>query len=197
MVLLLVYTGFLILGKDFVGLWINRDGYSDIYGLACLLLGAATFELSQTTITSVLKAKNILHGRSIILAVFTILNAVITIVLVPVLGPYGAAIGTAFSLVFGYGIVLGWYYAKVAKLNMKKYYKAVYAKIVPSAMLNLLVGGFFVRIIPIDGVIGFLIKGAIYVITYIAIMCFIAMSKQEKALAGSMFRKMKHKLGRN
>ena len=195
-ILLLVYTGFLILGKDFVGLWINRDGYSDVYGLGCLLLGAATFELSQTTITSVLKAKNILHGRSIILAVFTLLNAVITVALVPVLGPYGAAIGTAFSLVFGYGIVLGWYYARVAKLNMKKYYKSVYAKIVPTALLNLLVGGAFVWIIPVGGVIGFLLKGIVYVITYIAIMYFIAMSKQEKALAGAAFKKIKHKFGR-
>ena len=195
-VLLLVYTAFVFLGKDFVGLWINRDGYDNIYGLVCLLLGAATFELSQTTITSVLKAKNILHGRSIILAVFTLLNAVITVLLVPKLGPYGAAIGTAFSLVFGYGIVLGWYYTKVAKLNMKKYYKAVYARILPSAFLSLLVGGSFVRMIPVGGAIGFLIKGTIYVITYSTIMYYIAMNKQEKALGGLILQRIKHKLGR-
>lgn len=57
------------------------------------------------------------------MGVFTAFNVLLTFLLVPRFGAIGAAIGTASSMVFGYGIALSIYYQKRAKLCMKLYFK--------------------------------------------------------------------------
>jgi len=109
MVLLLALSGYLLFGKDFIVLWVGEE-YIGAYVLTAVLLVSSTLELSQNTITSVLKAKNILHGKTVILLISTMVNAIITVLLVPRLGAIGAALGTAFSMIFGYGIALNIYY---------------------------------------------------------------------------------------
>ena len=191
--LLLVFTGFLLLGRDFVGLWLNREGYEAVYLLTCVLLGAATLELSQTSITSVLKAKNVLAGRSVILAISTAVNAVITFTLVPRIGAMGAVLGTAFSLVFGYGIALSVYYKKAAQLNMKRYYKAVYARLVPLAALAAAIGWLVLSVIPGTGLLLFLVRGVVYVAIYGSVVGILGLTADEKHMVTSWIRKKKPK----
>lgn len=178
--LLLVFVGFILLGRDFISLWLNRDGYQDVYVLTCILLGASTLELSQTTITSVLKAKNILRGRSIILSVSTVINAIITVLLVPKFGALGAVLGTAFSLVFGYGIALSVYYKKAAHLNMKRFYYKVYFPTVPVALVALAVGYFIINQMKMYGIIGFLLKGFVVLIIYCVFVFLFVLNDSEK-----------------
>lgn len=189
LILLLAASGFILLGREFILLWVG-DGYTEVYLLTCILMVTSILNLSQNTITSVLKAKNKLHGKSLILAVSTALNFGITLLLVPKLGALGAVIGSAFSLLFGYGLALNVYYHKVIHINMFTYYKKTYAGIVPATLLAMLVGWGLVWLIPLGGWLGFLLKGCCYVAVFAVFMYLMGLNRAEKSMVTKFIGKI-------
>lgn len=188
LILLLAASGFILFGRDFIVLWVG-EGYTEVYLLTCILMVASLLNLSQNTITSVLKAKNKLHGKSLILAASTAVNFAITLILVPKLGALGAVIGSCFSLIFGYGLALNIYYHKVIHINMFTYYKKTYAGIVPATLLSMAVGFGIGWLLPFGGWFGFLLEAGCYVLVFAPCMYFIGLNKGEKAKINSVLRK--------
>lgn len=185
-ILMLALTGFILFGKDFINLWVG-EGYEEVYWLAFILLFSSSLELSQNTITSVLKAKKILLGKTIILACSTVINAILTFSLVPILGTYGAAIGTSFSMIFGYGIALNIYYQKRAKVNLKIYFSETYKGLWLSILLSFIIGmpiSYFIKInvVGIRGWMMFALEALAYCIVYALLTYFIGMNATEKKL---------------
>lgn len=187
-ILLLAFSGFILFGKNFISLWVGKD-YMEVYLLCLILLGSSILDLSQNSITSVLKAKNILHGKTLILLVSTIINACITFILVPRIGMIGAAIGTAFSMIVGYGLALGIYYHKVAKVNMFRYYKKTYKGILLATLLSFCFGIGITLLIPWTTWWGFVIKAIIYVVIYCVVFIIVGLNKNEKNKLFSIFSK--------
>lgn len=185
LILLLALTGFVLFGKDFIKLWVGEN-YDEVYWLGLILLASSTLELSQNTITSVLKAKNILMGKTLILCGSTLVNVIITFTLVPVLGTYGAVIGTAFSMIFGYGLALNIYYQKKAKINLKIYFKETYKGIWLSTIISFILGipvSYFIKVSSgITGWLMFALEALIYVIIYFISSYFIGINEKEKNL---------------
>lgn len=192
-VLLLALTGFLLFGKFFIAVWVG-EAYSEVYLLAVLLFVTGTVELSQNTITAILKAKNKLHGQTLILAGSTLANILLTFLLVPRLGMLGAAIGTAFSLVFGYGLALNLYYHFKIHVNMRTYYKKTYRGILPAAILSCLLGIPISLFLPLGGWLGFAVKAALYCVLYAAILYFIGFNREERELVRRIIIKKKGRI---
>lgn len=179
MVLMLALSGFILFGKEFLILWVGEE-YLGAYALIMVLLISSTLELSQNSITSVLKAKNILHGKTLILLGATAVNTVITLILVPKLGAIGAAIGTAFSMIFGYGVALNIYYQKKAGLNMMLYYRKTYSGVLIAALVSTVLGYMIKKLFLFEGYLGFAIGAFIYSCVYIIIILVIGLNKKEK-----------------
>ena len=187
-ILLLALSGFLLFGRHFIEVWVGA-GYMQVYMLSCIILTTATIELSQNTITAILKAKNKLHGKTFILAGSTLVNIILTFVLVPKLGALGATIGTAFSLVFGYGVALNLYYHFKININMKTYYKKTYKGILPAAIVACILGIPISMFLNIGGWLGFALKACIYVLIYVAVIYFIGFNKEEKQSVNKLVSK--------
>lgn len=187
-ILLLALTGFILFGQHFIEVWVGKE-YMQVYMLCCVLLSAATIELSQNTITAILKAKNKLHGKTLILGVSTLVNVVLTFILVPQIGALGATIGTAFSLVFGYGVALNIYYHRKIKINMKTYYFKTYKGILPAAVLAAVVGIPISLFLPVEGWLGFFIKAFLYVLVYVVTIYVVGFNKEEKNIVKKLLRK--------
>lgn len=200
MVLLLALTGFYLYGREFINIWVGEE-HQYAYILSCLLMTASTIELSQNTVTSVLKAKNKLHARSIIIAVSTAANAAITFLLVPRIGPIGAAIGTAFSLVAGYGIAMNIYYYKVIHIDLKLFFKEICRGILPAVAVALACGVLVERFILIDklvnsNLLNFLIHIVTYICIYVVSFFCIGLNTDEKQKLkqmGKLLKKFKRK----
>lgn len=190
-ILLLALTGFILFGKMFISIWVG-DSYMEVYMLCCILLGTSILDLSQNSIDSVLKAKNILHGKMLILLVSTAVNALLTFLLVPKIGMLGAAIGTGFSMLFGYGIALNFYYHKVAKINMFRYYIETYKGILPATILAF-GAGVLINMLPLRAWWGFIIKAMIYTIIYLLLLLLIGLNNKEKnKIKKSLFKSKKN-----
>lgn len=188
-ILLLALSGYYLFGRDFIKLWVGEE-FLYAFIICAILLTSSTWELSQNTITSILKAKNILHGKTLILVVSTAANAILTFLLVPRIGAIGAAIGTAFSMVFGYGVALNIYYKKAAKINLKLYYKNTFKGILIATAISTVLGYFIAKLIDCNGYFDFILEAGIYVVVYGAFMMLIGLNKQEKAkIFGKLNRK--------
>ncbi len=171
-------VGFAILGKQFISLWLGA-GFEDVYVIVLILMIPSTFELCVNVCLSVLRAKNLLGFRTIILSLSTVLNLVITIIGVKYWSYIAAAIGTASSFVIGSLIIMNIYYCKKLKFNMLK----IYGKIVSRTWLCLLISGAvtYVCSIFIDfGWLAFIINVVIFLICYLTTLLLFGFTKDEK-----------------
>lgn len=196
MILCLALTGFYLLGQDFITLWVGKD-YEQVYLLCCILLTSSIIDLSQNTMTCVLKAKNMLHGKTMILAISTAINVMITFILVPIIGAMGAVIGTAFSMLFGYGIALNIYYHKRVHLKMVLYYKETYKGIFFAVLLAGACGYLVTTFINIGGWLGFIVEGGIYTALYCIAMLLLGLNKVEKTKLFGVIKKRLRKKQQN
>lgn len=96
-VLILILTGFIFLGKYFILKWAG-DGYENAYYVALLLIAPVTIPLIQNIGIEIQRAKNMHQFRSIVYLGMALLNVVISIFLAMKWGELGAAFGTAISL---------------------------------------------------------------------------------------------------
>lgn len=117
-------VGFACVGKDFILLWLGT-GYEDVYIITLILMIPSLFELCVNVCLSVLRAKNKLGFRTIVLFASTLLNGIIMVIAVKNWSYIGAAYGTATSFIIGSLIVMNLYYYKVLHLPMLKIYKGI------------------------------------------------------------------------
>lgn len=123
-----VLIGFLVLGKDFVFLWLG-DGFDDVYVITLILMFPSIFELSVNVCLAILRAKNLLGFRTVVLAVTTFFNILITYFGTKLYGYYAACIGTALSWFVGSDVIMNIYYWKKFKFNMFQVYWQIFKNI--------------------------------------------------------------------
>lgn len=182
-----VLVGFVILGKPFISLWLG-EGYDDVYYLVLILLGPALLELCINVCLSILRAKNMLGFRTIVITLSTVLNLAITLVGMPFIGYYAAAIGTACSFLFGSVITMGIYYYKKLRINILR----LYAKIFNRIWLCLIFGGAasVLATLPFDSsILKFVCGGGAFVLVYAATLLLFGLNKKEKAMILSKIRR--------
>lgn len=121
-------VGFVVLGKEFIALWLG-NGFEDVYIITLILMLPALFELCVNVCLAVLRAKNMLGFQTSVLFLSTILNLVITVVGVTLWNYFAAAIGTAFSFIVGSLIIMNIYYHKKLGFNMFAIYRRILSKI--------------------------------------------------------------------
>lgn len=131
-------VGFTCIGKDFLNIWLGK-GYDDVYIITLLLMIPSLFELCVNVCLSILRAKNQLGFRTVVLFASTIMNAVVTVISVRYWSYIGAALGTAMSFIVGSLIVMNCYYYKKLHLPMLNIYK----KIISGIWLSLAISGIF------------------------------------------------------
>ena len=182
-ILLLALEGYILFGKDFLNLWIghsyNPAEISICYVTGIILMASSTVQLFQNTTTCVLKAKNMLMGRVIITGISTIFNFVLTLLLVPHYGIIGAAIGTAISMIFGYGFAVNIYYRIHVGIDTRLYFKNSLAKLWYAEPLAFLSGVVIEVLLPTSNCFLF-IKGFLFIILYMIRIGAFGLSKQEK-----------------
>lgn len=178
--LALIITGFVLFGRAFINVWVGAS-YMDAYLIACVLMIPITVPLIQNIGLSILQAKNLYKYRTIIFFGIAILNVCISIPLAKKYQGIGAAIGTAFSLILGQGIILNVYYHKKVGLNMIKFWKNILFMTIPVA-ITFFIGVILNRVIINNSFVCLSFKIFIYTIIYSIFMWLIAMNKYEKEM---------------
>ena len=190
-VLGLILTGFIFFGRPFITMWAGKE-YRVSYVVALFLIIPVLIPLIQNLGIEIQRAKNLHKARSIVYFFIAIANVFISIPLIKLLGPVGAAFGTAVSLFVGNIIFMNWYYHARVGMNMIYFWREI-VKLIPALIAPFVIGIIIMRFANITG----FVKLGAFVIIYIAVygcsIYFFGMNEEEKQLVIGPIRKILRK----
>ena len=188
---LLVLTGFVLVGREFIHLWVG-EGYENAY-LVCVILMASGYITSvQTLGVNIQNAKNKHKMRSLIYFVIACANVVCSIFLIRRWGEIGTALGTLFAVLLGSGLFMNWYYHRKIGLDVIYFWKHVLKWTVPAGLLCAAVWWIKQQMV-IDSWLKVILFAAAYGLLYGALLWAVGIGPEERSRIRSF---VKRKLGR-
>lgn len=187
-VLDIILSGFIFFGYPFVKMWAGEE-YGASYAVAILLIVPVTVPLVQNLGIEIQRAKNMHKVRSIVYLFIAIANVFVSIPLIKLMGPAGAALGTAISLFAGNIIFMNWYYHARIGMNMIYFWQEI-AKFIPALIAPCVVGIAIMKFVNITGPVKLGVFAGIYAAVYGLSMYFLGMNEEEKQLVMGPIRKI-------
>lgn len=187
----LILSGFIFFGFPFVKIWAGSD-YADSYVIALLLIAPVTVPLIQNLGIEIQRAKNMHKARAVVYLFIALANIAISIPLIKFMGPVGAALGTAISLLAGNIVFMNWYYHARIGMNMFYFWKEI-AKFIPALIAPCAVGFVIMKFATITGLVKLGVFAIIYTAVYAFSMFFLGMNAEEKQLVIGPIRKILRK----
>lgn len=188
----LIVTGFFLLGKEFVLLWLDETYAAVFYGLLLISVPNLFYNSLQIANTAML-IQNQVKIQAITNVAVGILNVALSFVLSKSYGVYGAciAIFVAYTIrIIGYFIA----YYFILELNIKRILRECYLPLGLSMIITIALGHCLNKIVVGGNWISFGIKVVIVGVIYIAAVYAIGMQKQERQqLQAKLLGKFAHK----
>lgn len=132
---LLVLSGFFLIGRQFVSLWVG-DEYIISYYAALILMLAGYIPAVQTLGVNIQNAKNMHRMRSIVYFLVACMNVIISIYFIKRWGVLGTCLGTLLATVLGHGFFMNWYYEKKIGLDILYFWREMLKWILPVCLLT-------------------------------------------------------------
>lgn len=181
----LILSGFVFFGKTFIKVWAG-DGYDDSFIVALLLMVPITVELVQFLGIEIQRAMNMHKARSVIYTITTVLNIILSIILIQKFDVKGAAVGTAVSVIIGEWFFINIYYQKKIKLDIICFWKNIF-KLIPSVIPPVICGLLITRFAKIENLISLVVFILIYTVIFAISVYFLGMNRDEKNMVKPFF----------
>ncbi len=178
MVLILLFSGYVLWGKYFINFWIG-EGYEDSYYVGVLLIGSVLVSLTQNIGIEIQRAKNKHQIRSMVYLAIAIGNVVLSIPLVKALGPVGAAIGTAIALILGTIVFMNIYYNYRLGINILDYWKMI-GRLIIRILPSIAIGYVMTVLVKPNSLLVVLSEAFIFTIVYALCLFCWEFTKDEK-----------------
>lgn len=188
LVLALIWSGFIVIGRDFIELWAGTS-YLQAFWVTLILISAYMLILSEAVGTQVLWAMNQHKEQSVLKIGIVLVNIILTIALIRWNPLIGATFGTFIALVIGDIVIMNIIFVKKIGMNISYYYKNLLKGILPSAAVTVILGLIIKSIIPMTGWYAMLIYGLVVTIAYIFLLYIFGMNSYEKELCFSIIKK--------
>lgn len=180
MIIMLILSGFIVFGKEFLFFWVGQ-GYTEAYYVAIVVMIPFSVDLAQNLALCILQIKQQYGFRAKIYLLSALINIVTTVIFASYFGMIGAAISTGLSMTLTSGLIMNWYYLKKTKLDIIKFWKESAGIIVTAALMVVL--ALWVKQHMAYGRMGILQLGleiALFVLIYAGIIYQFVMNTQEK-----------------
>lgn len=194
LVLSLVMTGFIFLGKPFMQIW-GGEGYGDSYFVALWLIIPVTVPLIQNLGIEIQRAKNKHKARAVVYFCIAVGNIFLSIPLIQHFSSVGAAIGTAIALIVGNILFMNWYYEKHIGIDILSFWKSILS-FTPAFILPTITGVVIMIYCPVSNLLQLIAWAIVYGLVFCISMWFFGMNQAEKNIALHMFRKISIKKSR-
>lgn len=192
----MIIVGFVLLGKDFLLLWLGNE-YLPVYKIVLILIIPMTIPLIQGSCNAILDAQLRRLARSVILSLIVVINIITSVFFIKSFGYVGAAYGTAVSIIIGHIILLNIYYKKYIKLNILSMFINIFKGILPAMAIVGVVLFFIFKFINFRITwLNFFIEICIFIVVYVLSMYFIGMDTSEKKQIKNIINSIKEKRGR-
>ena len=188
-ILLLILSGFIIFGKEFLQLWVG-NGYEEAYYVAIVVMIPFTVDLSQNLGLPYLQIVGKYSYRAKMYFFSAILNIFTTILFAYYCGIIGAAISTGISMAITSGLLMNIYYHKNTDLDIIYYWKSNIPLIITAILLTAI--SLIIKEnshVLFDRISIFCFGILIYSLVYFITMYTIVMNKDEKNLIHSFIHR--------
>ncbi len=175
-----ILFGFLVCGRDFINIWVGAD-YSLAWWIAIIIMIPTFFVYTNGIVVSVLDALGKRLVRSAVLCAVALCNVGLSIGLVFWIGELGAPVATAIATFIGSFIIMNIYYKKVIGIRIMSLFKGIFKGILPALLLSSLVTLPLVIFVPV-GLLGFALKGGVFILTLMVSMLLFGLNKGEKTM---------------
>lgn len=193
-ILSLISSGLIFFGRPFINMWAGNN-YDGSYPIALLLIIPVTIPLIQNIGIEIQRARNMHQFRSWVYFFIALGNLGLTIPLAKVYGGFGAAVGTAVSLIIGNGLLMNWYNHVKVGLDMKFFWKQI-INFFPALIAPIILGVFINNFFNLNNLVYFLGFGIVYVVIFCVSMWLFGMNQYEKDLLGKPIKKFYNRLVR-
>lgn len=197
MVVCLLVVGFGFAGMEFVTLWMGAtlgDMVWQSYAIALMLMISLVIPLTQCTAISIVQAMDKHAFRAVVLAIISVLNVAISIVLANLWGPIGAAMGTTFSLLVGNVGIINWYYHFKIGLDISRFFRETFHKTLPALLLICAVCC-LTLLLPSGGYAMLLLRIVLIAAVYCSLMLAVGMNEEERSLVFGGLRRLTGRRG--
>ena len=184
--LLMILGGFFLYGQQFIQLWVG-DTYKSSWLIALIIMISYTLPLVQSFANSVLEAKSMFSFKAMTYITLIILGTILGYILIAPYGVIGLIVGSTLGWILSQ-VIMNFYYHKVLKLQMKRFFIELQNRILPIFILTLGVGYIF-NFLPGSNWINLLIKIILFVTFFSMLMYKIAMNQSEKEVIKSVLPK--------
>ncbi|MGO5440462.1 lipopolysaccharide biosynthesis protein [Megamonas funiformis] len=184
-----IASGFIILGRQFIEIWAGK-GFQEAYLITLLIIIPFTVDLIQNIGLAVLQAQNKYDFRAKVYFCMGIFNLCLAIPLAKIYGGIGCAFATGLSMFIGNGLIMNWYYLKITKLEIGRFWKNI-GRITIGVSIITIIGYIFNGVIEDKNIIVFIMKLLIYTLLYIGIMYKFFMNIEEKSKIKNLVLKFK------
>ena len=191
MVLGLIWSGFLVLGQQFVTLWAGSVN-DDAYYVALILMAVYTFILTQAIGGQILWAMNQHREQAVLKFGIVVFNIVATVLLIRWNPLFGATIGTFLSLLLGDVGVLNFILVKKLRIRITSYYAGLFRGILPCLIVAVAVG-LAVRFAVPAGWLGLILNAGVMCGVYALAMILRGLNGYEKKLFYGMLFSRRYK----
>lgn len=178
--MLLVLSGFLLIGRQFVTLWVGKE-YDISYYATVILMISGYIPAVQTLGVNIQNAKNMHRIRSVVYFFVACINVIASVFLIKMYGVIGTCLGTLLATLFGHGIFMNYYYHCKIGLNISVFWKKMFKWIIPVGVLTVICK-LLLQFINIDSWIKLISFCCIYGCIYIVMLYIIGLTKEQKVI---------------
>lgn len=187
LVLALVASGLVVLGRPFIHLWAGAS-YEGAYPILILMVLPVSIPLIQNLGIEIQRAMNLHKFRSWLYLGIAVMNVALSIPLALRYGGVGAAAGTAASLIIGNGILMNVYYQRRVGLDMRYFWSEI-LRLVPALAPVAAVGAVIGLLVEPNDVQALVWCGAAFIAVYVLSMWLFGMNDYEKHLVADPVQK--------
>ncbi|WP_313252541.1 oligosaccharide flippase family protein [Empedobacter sp.] len=189
----LLLIGLIILGKQFIMLWMGKE-FSQSYYVMVLLIAPSFIILTQEIAYTYLFVINELKYRAILFISATIGSVIISCLLAPKLGAIGCAIGIFSATMICHVIGMNYIYWKKIKLDIPRFFKECYSSFIIPIVLTMMIGIVLNYFYPKAELVSFVIKGFTLAFSYMVLVYSLGLNKNEKKMLLDFLKKIQNKI---
>ncbi len=179
MILLLIFGGFLLFGKQFILLWVGNT-YNDSWAIAIIVMVGYTIPQVQSFANSILEAKSKFSFKAKVYLSLITLGTFSGVFLHQFYGSLGIVLGATSGWILSQ-IVMNFYFNNIIKLQIFRFFKELTSGLLLVFIITLAIG-FFINYIPGNNWLNLVLKILIYFSIFSLAMFKFGINKEEKNL---------------
>lgn len=186
--LMMIFGGFLLYGKQFIHLWVG-DTYKAAWAIALIIMFSYTLPLIQSFANSILESKSLFSFKAKTYISLIVLGTLIGAYMIKPFGVLGLIIGSTAGWILSQ-VIMNFYYSKILKLQIKRFFKEVFYGLLPS-FIGVISLGYVINFLPGNGWLNLIFKILAFSFIFCIMIYKFGMNRSEKDVFLSLIPKIK------